>query len=363
MKVVMVIDSLRDGGKERRATELLQGLSRYSDVDCKVILLKDSIHYKEVLDLGFEVIVFKRVYKRDISVFKKVFNVIRNYQPDVIHSWGSMPSIYCMPSLLWQRRPFINAMISNSKCPVMSKNWIRSKLTFPFSDVILANSNIGIKAYHVPAAKARVIHNGFCLKRVEGLPDRNSVLEEFGWKERQHHFFVGMVASIDYRKDFPLFVKAANAFLALNKDVTFLIIGDGPDREEVEALVAREHKNNILFLGKRRNVERLVNILDVGVLCTHGEGTSNAIMEYMACQKPVVATRVDGNAELLKDGELGILVENGNSQQLVQTWQELKDDKNLANQLATKAYNHIVNHMNNKIVVQQYIDLYKQLTQ
>lgn len=363
MKVVMLIDSLRDGGKERRATELLQGLSRYSDVDCKVILLKDNIHYKEVLDLNFEVIVFKRVYKRDISVFKKIYDVIKNYQPDIIHSWGSMPSIFCLPAVLLQKKTFINAMISNSVCPVMSKNWIRSKITFPFSDVILANSDIGIKSYHVPQSKAMVIRNGFCMSRVENLPDRDSVIDEFDWHDRKEHFFIGMVASIDYRKDFPLFIEAANQFLESNSNVTFLVIGDGPDKDAVESMVAPGNKEHILFLGKRRGVERLVNMLDIGVLCTHGEGTSNAIMEYMACKKPVVATNVPGNAELLKDGELGVLVKRGSRMELVEAWQKMKDNQSFAQEMGQKAYNYITEHMDNKVVVQQYVDLYHQLTQ
>jgi len=363
MRILMVIDSLRDGGKERRATELVKGLKAYSDIDCKLILLKDNIHYKEILDLGFEILVFKRAYKRDLSVFGKIHRAIREYNPDIIHSWGSMPSVYCLPSVLFLKKKFINALISNSVCPVMSKNWIRSKITFPFSDIILANSQIGLKAYKVKASKARLIRNGFCLSRLENIPERKVVLEELGLSNRSTDFFIGMVASIDYRKDFPLYVEAANLIVSKYKDVTCLIIGDGPDRPKVEGLVLHQNKEQIVFTGKIEQVEHVISLLDIGVLCTYGEGTSNAILEYMAFQKPVVATNVPGNEELIKEGETGFLIPPKDIDSLTEKLEMLMFDKDLSLKVGRNAKSDIVTNMTNRGMVEQYINLYNEVKQ
>ena len=80
--------------------------------------------------------------------------------------------------------------------------------------------------------------------------------------------------------------------------------------------------NKIIFLGKRSNVESIINIFDVGILLTnskvHGEGISNSIMEYMALGKPVIATRGGGTNEVVIEGENGYLIDPFNEDQLIE---------------------------------------------
>ena len=68
------------------------------------------------------------------------------------------------------------------------------------------------------------------------------------------------------------------------------------------------NEKSILFLGKRKDVETLVQQIDIGVLCTFTEGISNSVMEYMAAGKPVVVTNGGGSCELITDGVQGFLV-------------------------------------------------------
>jgi len=89
-----------------------------------------------------------------------------------------------------------------------------------------------------------------------------------------------------------------------------VIAGDGPCRAELDAVArAVGCQDRVRLLGEREDVPQVLRALDMFVLPSLGEGISNAILEAMATALPVVASRVGGNGELVKDGENGLLVE------------------------------------------------------
>ena len=78
-----------------------------------------------------------RKCRKDPLIFFRIFKLCREVKPDIIHSWGAMPSIYSFPIASILGIKFINAMIRNAprKIKIFSKLWIISKITFPFSDI------------------------------------------------------------------------------------------------------------------------------------------------------------------------------------------------------------------------------------
>jgi glycosyltransferase involved in cell wall biosynthesis len=115
-----------------------------------------------------------------------------------------------------------------------------------------------------------------------------------------------MVAEFSSYKDYPTFIQVAHEISRKRKNVVFVAVGDGVNLEASKKIAAGSE--SIKFLGKRKNVEEIVDSFDIGVLSTFTEGISNSIMEYMALKKPVVATDGGGTQELVVDGETGFLV-------------------------------------------------------
>src|SRR5262249_41091338 len=105
-------------------------------------------------------------------------------------------------------------------------------------------------------------------------------------------------------------------------------VGDGEALEASRKIAA--DVGAIKFLGKRKNVEEIVETFDIGVLSTFTEGISNSIMEYMALRKPVVATDGGGTRELVVDGETGFLVPPGNPDALAAKIEYLLDHPDIA---------------------------------
>jgi sugar transferase (PEP-CTERM/EpsH1 system associated) len=95
----------------------------------------------------------------------------------------------------------------------------------------------------------------------------------------------------------------------LKESVRLLMIGDGPLRATLEEEAARRHLDGLVwFAGDRRDIPEIMRTLDLFVLPSNSEGISNTILEAMASGLPVVATRVGGNPELVRDGVTGTLV-------------------------------------------------------
>ena len=360
IRVIHFTDSLRAGGKERQIDELLKGLSTYKEIVCELAIMSKDIHYDAVNNLDIKIHYLIRKSKKDPRILVKLYKICKVFKPDIIHTWDSMTSVYAVPIAKLLDVKLVNGMIRNAPeiLKFFSKNYVRSKLTFPFSDVIVSNSYAGLRAYNVILREAVCIHNGFDHSRIENVRDKKSIKAIFMINTDK---VVGMVASFSSTKDYETHISAAQMVLHKRNDVTFLAVGDGPNLERCKKLVNPQFKNKIKFIGKQQNVESIINVFDIGVLSTHGEGISNSIMEYMALGKPVVATYGGGTCELVLDGETGFLVPPCNSKMLAERIRQLLDDKKLSDKMGMAGKQRIKTGFSLEKMSNSFYDLYQGL--
>lgn len=117
-----------------------------------------------------------------------------------------------------------------------------------------------------------------------------------------------------------------------------LLVGDGPERQRLEQLAERLGiADRVHLLGYRRDVANLMATSDLCVLVSKREGLPRAIMEAMAAAKPVVATDVRGNRDLVRDGENGYLVPVGDHQALAAALVRLGRDEALRRRMGRRS--------------------------
>jgi len=359
----MVTENFGMGGKERRIIELLKKLEALPSIFCEVIILKDQIEYADIYNFKkIRITILSRKIKKDPAVFFKLYRLIKAFKPDIVHSWGPMPSVYVSPITFLLGIRLINNMISNASAKRFSSNWLRAKLSFPFSRVILSNSLAGLEAYAVKPPKGRVIYNGFDFKRLKNLEDPATVREKYGIGNR---FVVGMVGAFHERKDFGTFLAAAGSIAADNGDFCFVAAGKGPDLDHFRRLYGSGFEGKIILPGPVEDIESLINIFDVGVLATnsrvHQEGISNAIIEYMACGKPVIATQGGGTGEIIMNNKNGLLIEPLSVEALTKAIRCLYNDPELRFKLGRNARETIINTFSIDNMVQEYLEVYRSL--
>jgi glycosyltransferase involved in cell wall biosynthesis len=307
VRILFFIDSFPAGGKERRLVELMKGLKATPGVEFGIVIMSNDIHYKEIYDMGIPVHQVIRKSKKDISVIPRFIKLCREFKPDIAHCWDSMTAVYLVPVTRWLGIKLVNGMIADAPAVQNSRNktWLRGKLTFPFSHRVIGNSKAGLKAYGAPLKRSVCIYNGFDFARSESVKDGETIKSGLGI---QTPIVVGMVASFSIFKDYATYFRAAENILEKYPGVTFLAIGDDTDSPEARSLVNEKWVQNFRFLGRSSGIESFVNIMDICILSTYTEGISNAILEYMAMGKPVIATEGGGTSEIVADQETGFLV-------------------------------------------------------
>ena len=364
IKVLHFTDNLRAGGRERQLVELLKGLSLKKEIVCHLVLMSKDIHYKKVHNLNINIHYLIRKSKRDPRILFKLYNLCRYIRPDILHTWDSMASVYAAPIVKIMNIKFVNGMIRDAPLKIkrFKKNWLRTKFTYPFSDIIVSNSLEGIKSYNAPLKKCLCIYNGFDFDRTKNLSDKSSMKKELKLNTEK---IVGMVATFSDFKDYKTFILAGKFILKKRKNVIFLAIGDGKNLENTKTYLEPEISDNFRFLGRRDSVESIINIFDVGVLSTnakmHGEGISNSVMEYMALRKPVVATNSGGTKEIIINDITGFIVPAYNVKALSYRIMQLLDNKKRAIEMGKEGRKRIIMEFNLKKMTDEYLALYKRI--
>lgn len=232
-----------------------------------------------------------------------------------------------------------------------------------FTDRYLVNSHTVkrnvMEKERVPETKIEVIYNAHAMDRfdIRAMPDffsQNDI--------SQGSRIVGIVSNFRPVKRVSDLIRAFPIVCNTIKDVFLVIIGDpGMYMHEyldlIKELGIQEHVR-ILGLIDRDEVISYIKWFNVGVMCSESEGLSNAIIEYMACGVPVVATDIPSNRELIESGKSGLLYPVGDIHALSRELIHVLEDKQLRNRLSVHSREQIRGRFDETAVVQQYQDFY-----
>lgn len=337
MKIAIITDHLRGGGKERRLIELMKALSTSSDKYKFIIIMMDGkgeedIAYKYILECDIPIIYLGGMSR--IMQVSRICSICKIEKVDLVHFWAPIIyGYYFVPIRLFLNIPMISSSITSARKQGGGKFWM-CKPSYLLFDKILSNSYQALRINEVPEKKAICIYNGFDPNRsVIKTPIKN-IRARYDIKTT---YIVSMAGEYSFRKDYPLFVMAANRVLDQNSDVTFLAMGSG-DSTPYEELIAPNYKDRIRFVGRVTDVESVYNASDVVVLATAVEGVSNAIMEGMALGKPIVSTKGPfvGTSEVVDDGVSGFLTEYHDDKAFAEYILRLLSDSKLRQQMGER---------------------------
>jgi glycosyltransferase involved in cell wall biosynthesis len=149
---------------------------------------------------------------------------------------------------------------------------------------------------------------------------------------------VGAVGRLSSEKGFDLLVDAVADLVAEGLDLELHIAGEGDARRDLERrIAARGVGRRVTLLGFQSDLSLFYQSLDVFVLSSLREGLPNALLEAMAFETPVLATRIAGVPDLVEDGVTGLLIDPGSKDQLVRRLRELLVDPPRRSSLADRA--------------------------
>jgi glycosyltransferase involved in cell wall biosynthesis len=171
---------------------------------------------------------------------------------------------------------------------------------------------------------------------------------------------LGYAGRIQKVKRIDILLEAFNQISRVYSNTYLVVVGDGVLRSHMESYAnTLGISDRIIWTGFRKDVHRILAAIDIYVQTSSNEGLSLSILEAMAARKPVVATDVGGNSEIVKNGITGFLTANGSVAGIVNAVSNLIDNPELRNRLSLAGLKLIQTDFSLPSMVGGYLDLYQ----
>ncbi|MBF0478099.1 MAG: glycosyltransferase [Candidatus Omnitrophica bacterium] len=197
-----------------------------------------------------------------------------------------------------------------------------------FVDKIVVNASASTRCFIfdelVPENKFLVIHNGVGIDKDIPVITR----KELGLGEDE--IVIVNVANLTPVKGHKNLIDAMSVVVSKYQNVKVLLVGEDRLNGQIQKSIEDKGlKKYFVYLGRHEYARSIIETADIGVLSSISEGLSNSIMEYMSAAKPVIATDVGGNSELVEENVTGLLVDKSNPAKLANAILQLIYDKSL----------------------------------
>jgi len=372
MKVLQVTKGSLMGGGEKHILTLLEGF-KHRAVDTTLAVFTEGPLSAAARELGTEVYVIPKKYRGDVSPLLELIHLIKDKQIDIVHTHLISGNLYGrFAGKLTRVKGIVSTLHHSDKealgqffLPFMQNLIFRLDLLMTIlSDRIITPSadlkNLIIK-HGVREDKIVPIPNAVNLQNTKFSEEEiRSCRQEMGLPPGEK--LVGTVGRLVPVKNFGLFLRAARQVIDSGIEAKFVLIGDGPLREELQEMTNNLGlTHHVVFAGFRENVFKVLSMLDVFVLCSNSETFPLALIEAMALKKPVISTNVGGVSEIIDHKVNGLLCPPGDEYCLVNSIINLLNHEEKTKDLGIRAWEKVNNVFSMKAMIDKLLQVYYEL--
>ncbi|TPH13286.1 TIGR03088 family PEP-CTERM/XrtA system glycosyltransferase [Litorilituus lipolyticus] len=356
--IVHLIYRLDIGGLERVMLNCINKLAGepYKHV---IISLTDANHFAQDQESPLEVFCLNKKQGNDFSVHFKLFKLLKQIQPHILHSYNLSTIEYHPIAWLAGVPGHIHAEhgrdIADPQGLNKKHNFLRKLMAYFIQRYICVSEDLFqwlISTVGIPQNKALLIQNGIDTEQFNlAKKDSDSIR-------------LAIVARISPVKDHYNLLKALvilQGKVGLQDMPQVSVVGDGTQKAELEKFCQSNKLTSVNFLGARDDIAQIISETDIFVLSSLAEGIPMTILEAMSGKTAVVSTAVGGIPEVITDGVEGFLVEKSNPEALASAIKKYLDEPELIAKHGEKGRERILNHFNEKNMVQAYLNEYNAL--
>jgi glycosyltransferase involved in cell wall biosynthesis len=322
LRVVHLTARLVVGGMEYMVLRLLRGMPATRYASQAWCLEAADILGEQLRQEGEALHVFGRRHHRDAGLFLRIAVRCRRDGVDILHCHDELSWFYGALAARLAGVPHVLMTMHGRRPDVSRRHRAEQRLLARLSACVISVSGYLDRQIctelAVPASKRTIIHNGIaCPDQAPTASSREEARRRLGVPAQA--VVVGSVGQLAPVKNFGLLLEAVAQARQVLPTLRAVLIGDGPLREALTAqAVALGLGGAVTFAGTRHDVDALLPALDVYACTSHYEGISLSILEAMAAERPVIATAVGGNPEIIADGDTGLLVPPADSRALAE---------------------------------------------
>ena len=371
--VVHIIYTLSTGGLENGLVNIINRSppGRYRHVIICLTMADDFAQRITVPDV--EIIELHKREGHDFHCYWKLWKLLRRLRPDVIHSrnMAALEAQLCGIGMGNVKR--VHGEHGREINDLDGSNWkyllFRKFMRMFIHQYIAVSMDLEswlIKTVGVRHDRVRQIYNGVDHDRFTPETVKPLALLPQRWQELDGILVAGTVGRLTPVKDQQLLLRAVAQLRVdhpeLGGRLGLMIVGDGPLRSILTQLTEQLALQDVVWLtGDRDDVPGLLQAMDVFVLPSLGEGISNTVLEAMASGRPVIASAVGGNIELVEEGFNGSLVPTGDVQALSNALAALLRNDNERARQGLNARQRVCSHFDWDRTVDAYLGVYDEL--
>ena len=359
LKVLHIINWLATGGAEKLVVETLPLYNQQEDLKADLALL-DATQYPFYKEFKSDASQIKIVELSKGSVYNpmlilKILPLLKQYHIIHVHLF---PALYWVAiakmlsfsevKLVFTEHSTGNRRLQNPLFRIIDKFIYRA-----YSKIICISPEVKNQIENllkIPNDRLVVVNNGINLRKIKSIKAHQR--EDFGYVAED--CIIVMVAGFRIEKDHETLI-ASLKYLPANYKL--LLVGDGYRRTEIENYIQKLNlSNRITLLGIRSDVYALLKMSDIAVLSSHWEGFGLAAAEAMAAEIPVIASNVDGLAQVVENG--GVLFEKGNVKELAEKIKMIAEVEGLQEEYVRIGQKKVLNYDIQKMV-DSTVEIYK----
>lgn len=360
LRILHIVPDLAPGGTAKQVVLLAKKLAR-GEFDVHVCgLHRGGTCAEDLRDAGIPTEIIRRRWKADPLAYGKLRRHIRRVRPDIVHTWLFDGGAFGRPAALAECIP---AVIQTERCPDPRRGrwewWIERRLAQRTARLVANSAAVAdyLRARGLPREKLATIADGVPAGRGSD-GSRGELLRELDLPPDAR--LIGAVGRLVPHKRIKDVIWAAELTSVLHPGVHLLVIGDGPQRDDLERFASlASGSGRVRFLGRRDDVERILPHLDVLWQGSEYAGLSSAVLEAMAAGVPVVATNIPGHRELVIPEETGFLVPIAGRAEYARATDRILSNTDLARKIGDAGRRRATERFSVDQMVRAYARLYR----
>ena len=283
---------------------------------------------------------------------------LRRSRIAIAHAFDFYSNLMLIPTARLARVPVVIGSHRQLGDLLSPRQFVAQMLAFRLCDKVVCNSE---------AAAAVLVNRGLGERKIaivgNALSPESFATAAPRLPRSRDLVRVGMIARMNHSvKNHAGFLRVAARLSPRYPHVEYVLVGDGPLRRSLEAMADRLGiSNSVKFLGDRRDIPSVLASIDISVLPSLSESLSNAILESMAAGKPVIAYRVGGNPELVRQGQTGLLVSVNDEEALAHGLDSLLANPSMREAWGRKARELALEKFSTDNVRSRYEEIYSNL--